>query len=617
MVWTTGALGTQFNWDEFRFVDEELEVAAQNVRLGRLNAGAAVLDTHRSAGLGGQIGVVVPGSARMESGKGLATLKLSDREDLAPLIDDIAAGIVRNLSVGYVVHEYEVTERGHGERPLYRAVDWEPTEISFVPVPMDAGAQVRSRNASSGTSLNECVVRTVSKEKPMSWPIAKIREYVGFASEGHIDPAHAATIALDFAERGLSEVECREAMTGILTEVQRSAVGRSGAPGAVAAGVAAINGHRSLDDPSFFGEAVVDALHARIARKQPSAVGREFMGGSMLDIAREMVARQGMSNVRSMSAEAVIRQASQAPMSGGGDWVNGYARSGPGMATSNFPSLLTEAGNRYLAEVAVTAGSPIKPAVARRYVNDFRQISALQLSGYGTLDKVLENGEVKRGQMSERKETYKVESFSKILSLTLQAIINDDLGAFSDVARILATTAMETEAAALAELINSNPAMADGDPVFHANHANLASSGAVPGVDALDEARLAMRSQKDLDGVTPASALPKFVLASPKNETVIEKLVATTLQPTQVTEANPFAGKLVPLIDPRLSANPWYLLASPESCPAIELATLTGYDGPQMETEPGWNTLGQEWRVTYHFGAGIIEHRGMFKNPGA
>ena len=56
----------------------------------------------------------------------------------------IRDGIIRNISVGYTRLKIQKTETADGALPLWRVVDWEPSEISAVPVPADAGAQVRA-----------------------------------------------------------------------------------------------------------------------------------------------------------------------------------------------------------------------------------------------------------------------------------------------------------------------------------------------------------------------------------------------------------------------------------------------------------------------------------------
>jgi len=140
VVWTTGSrvLRRRFFGDDFI---EELVVSDDAVRLDRLNAGAAVLNTHGSYDLSNQLGVVE--RAWIEGGQGHALLRFSEREDVDPLWRDIKSGIIRNVSVGYAIHRREITERDEGPDE-HRITDWEPYEISMVPVPADAGAQTRS-----------------------------------------------------------------------------------------------------------------------------------------------------------------------------------------------------------------------------------------------------------------------------------------------------------------------------------------------------------------------------------------------------------------------------------------------------------------------------------------
>lgn len=156
VVFTTGATVRRASWREGEF-DEELIVTAQSVRLDRLNAGAPFLDTHDSYSLGGVIGSVVPGTARVADGQGLATIRLSRRAETEGVVSDIRDGIINNVSVGYRTHRVEIQERD-GAVPLHRAIDWEPYEISAVPIPADPGAQVRSADGGPAPTLNVCAV---------------------------------------------------------------------------------------------------------------------------------------------------------------------------------------------------------------------------------------------------------------------------------------------------------------------------------------------------------------------------------------------------------------------------------------------------------------------------
>lgn len=145
VVWTTGATVRRRSWALFdgREFDEELIVAPKAVRLARLNASAPFLDAHSTWSLSDVIGVVEPGSARIEGGKGLARIRLSRAETDAATVQKIRDGIIANVSVGYRIYAIERIEED-GKMPLVRVVDWEPWEISAVPIGADPGAGMRS-----------------------------------------------------------------------------------------------------------------------------------------------------------------------------------------------------------------------------------------------------------------------------------------------------------------------------------------------------------------------------------------------------------------------------------------------------------------------------------------
>ncbi|MGE0154799.1 MAG: HK97 family phage prohead protease [Reyranellaceae bacterium] len=150
VVFTTGARVRRFDWWSGKRYDEELEISEQAMDMSRLNGGAPLLNTHGSYDLGKILGVVE--RAWIEDAKGMATLRFSEREDVEPFWRDVKGGIIRNVSIGYTPLRYEITEQ-EGKPPLYRAVEWQPYEISMVPVPADAGAGTRSAAPVFGCSF--------------------------------------------------------------------------------------------------------------------------------------------------------------------------------------------------------------------------------------------------------------------------------------------------------------------------------------------------------------------------------------------------------------------------------------------------------------------------------
>ncbi len=140
VVWSTGARARNFV-PPLGLITEELDMSPNAVRMqGLVGGGAPVLNTHRSGDARDVVGRVI--AARLESGRGIATLQFSSAADVEPLWQRIADGTLRSVSVGYRVHRYEpIPDPVAGT--VHRAVDWEPYEISVVPLPVDPAAAVR------------------------------------------------------------------------------------------------------------------------------------------------------------------------------------------------------------------------------------------------------------------------------------------------------------------------------------------------------------------------------------------------------------------------------------------------------------------------------------------
>lgn len=162
VIWSTGAQVRRYDFWEGEEFYESLDLAGAD--LTRLNAGAPVLNSHASHDLTNVIGVVE--RAWVDGNEGRAEIRLSPRPEVAGIRADIAAGILRNVSIGYAIHEIERTAATRqGDPDQVRVTRFEPLEISLVPVPADAGAQVRRDGA---PALFPLTVR--SPEEPVMPP---------------------------------------------------------------------------------------------------------------------------------------------------------------------------------------------------------------------------------------------------------------------------------------------------------------------------------------------------------------------------------------------------------------------------------------------------------------
>ncbi|MAE45021.1 MAG: peptidase U35 [Magnetovibrio sp.] len=288
--------------------------------------------------------------------------------------------------------------------------------------------------------------------------------------------------------------------------------------------------------------------------------------------------------------------------------------------TSDFPIILGDTVGRTLRDAYQTAPSGIRRLGRQTSAKDFRSINKLMLGEAPMLEKLNEHGEIKAGTMTEAKEAYKVETWARKIGITRQVLVNDDLGAFSDLARRMGQAAAETEARILVDLLESNtgngPKMDDAKALFHADHGNKAGTGAVISDTTLSAARLALRTQKGLSG-QPIRVTPKYLLVPPALETTAEKWLATVAA-AKAADVNPFSGSLSLVVEPRLaSATRWYITAEPGEIDGLEFAYLAGGEGPQVESKSGWDVDGVEIRVILDYGAGFVDHRGWYANAGA
>jgi hypothetical protein len=343
---------------------------------------------------------------------------------------------------------------------------------------------------------------------------------------------------------------------------------------------------------------MAEALAARHGGPAPSADAREYLHLRCVDMARACLDRHGVTT-RLLSPATIITRAL-------------------GHTSGDFPALLQQTGNRTLRQAYTAYVGGVRRIARESTAPDFRAKSRLMLGEAPQLVKVNEQGEVTYGTMAESKASYSLATYARIFGITRQALVNDDLGAFVDFSGRMGRAAAEFVAAQLAALLTSNPTMADGVALFHANHANLGTAAAIA-IASLGEALKLMRLQKGLDGLTPIDATPRFLVVPAALEVIARQYVAQ-INATKASDVNPFTADLDVVVDPRLdasSATAWYVAADPAVVDTLEYSYLEGEPGPQIETRAGFTIEGVETKVRLDFGCGCLDFRGLVKNAGA
>ncbi len=643
VVFTTGAAVRRrrwTGWDTSVPFDEILEVSDRAVDLTRLNAGAPALDSHSVWSSYSQVGVVE--RAWIEGKEGKATIRFP-REGLDQAADRmfglISDGIIRNVSVGYSIERVKVVEpAGKGEIEQRIVERWTPLEVSFVTVPADPRAQVRASDQANFPV--EIIDTRTQKEASMPENTTTVAGDVPASTEARqqpvATPAHPEPHASRMPE--LTPAPDAEAIATRAREGERNRVStiydlagrlnleRGFAEDLVKRGVTVDESRRLIldqvaarsDETRTFPHVSIplggrdermtrrDAVaNALLHRFSPTLfpledAARQYRGMSLLELARESLTNAGV-NTRGLSRDEVATRSLH--------------------STSDFPEILSAVTNKTLRQAYETYPRTFMLFCRQVLATDFKAMNRVQLGEAPQLLEVGESGEFKRGTLGESKESYKVKTYGRVVAITRQTLINDDLDAFTRIPAMYGNSIAQLESDVVWGIITANPAMADGNALFHANHKNLAGTGAALAVDAVGAARAAMALQTGFDKKTVLNVRPAFLIVPAALELKAEQLVAQNLVPADSTKVVPQSIRtLSPISEPRLDANSataWYLAASPNQIDTIEYAYLEGQQGAYIETRNGFDVDGVEIKCRLDFGAKAIDWRGLYKNPGA
>lgn len=680
LVWSTGARVRRQSWFDDPW-DEELSMAPEAVRLGRLNKGASVLNAHDTwEGLNSVIGAVVPGSARLADGAehglpgvtvGVATVRLSQRPELAGLVGDIRDGIIRHVSIGYDIHRWAITrgkDREDGETlDLYRAEDWEPFEISYVPVPADPDAQSRSRTGSRRG-------KPMTKKRgggPVDFPKA---EGAVFAAGGHVYwNGEAATMNPEDTHLGMAAAEALADADTVSVTVGGEAPAAEEAPatGAAAADPAQA-GRAAIEKAERTRIALIQARGKKLGAKPEVVQGLVDSGTDLETATRKLfdsVATQQEQNVthphtptmpgdtdhRRMRGEAMARSLLHR-YDGRRYNLDDDARAYRGMTlvrlaeqylrdegidvrglsphqiaqralkhrssmhtTSDFPLILADVATKSLRDAYTEAPRTYEPFVRMTTLPDFKETSRVQLGESPSFSLVPEGGEYKTVTIGEGREKYRLHKHGAIFPITFETLVNDDLGAFTRIPGLFGRSGANKEMDEVWGIITGNPAMADGQNLFSLAHANIGDAAALSAT-AVATLRAGMRLQKGIDGKTLLNIVPRHILLPVALEGKWARVSGPKMVPTKADDVTPdFVAGLNPIVEPRLdasSATAYYLAADPSDIDTIELAHLAGSEGVETETRDGFDVDGVEIKARLILGVKAIDHRGFAKNAG-
>ncbi len=284
-------------------------------------------------------------------------------------------------------------------------------------------------------------------------------------------------------------------------------------------------------------------------------------------------------------------------------------------STRSIANILSNLANKFILEGYGTVEDTWRRIANVRPVVDFKANTGSRLIMASLLKDLSPSGEIKHGSISDEARTVQADTKALMLGITRKDIVNDDLGAMTELPRRLGYAAARTFNvdfwAAFEAAVGAN---------FSASAPKSNQQTGVLSLATLKTAEKLFMELTDADG-NPLGTEATTMLVSPTNAAAARELfVATNLVggTSKDPNVNIYAGMFAPAVTRYIAAAPWYLFASPMAVPAMEAAFLNGRQEPFVETaDADFNTLGIQMRCYYDYGVAFAEWRSGVRSTGA
>jgi hypothetical protein len=351
--------------------------------------------------------------------------------------------------------------------------------------------------------------------------------------------------------------------------------------------------------------------------------GRKLRGIGLHEILAHVAMAQGLHFRPGRVDDDFIRAMLQSEQQ-----MNIRAADATGVSTLSLSGILENIMNKAMLEGYGLIASVIGDIAFETDTNDFKQFKRYRLTASGQVQPVGPDGELKSISLQDESYANQVKTVGTVITVTRQMLINDDLGALTQIPTVLGRQcALSRERAAFTTLL------ANTGSFFAAGNNNYLSGA----TSALSISSLTLAKQKFLEQTDinkdPILLLPDRVLVPPALSVTADKLykdttVIATGVPTSAKNlegnSNPHAGSFRPVVSPYLSTRAglpnasdtgWYVLTNPAGGMAvIQIGYLRGQRAPTIERgELDFNHLGIGMRAFFDFGVAQHDFRtGVF-----
>lgn len=332
-------------------------------------------------------------------------------------------------------------------------------------------------------------------------------------------------------------------------------------------------------------------------------------------------------------SDEILTAASRAPITS----ISGFIRAACAMRGVHLPSNPSE--NDFMQAAASTAdiglvlGNTVGKILLEGYnvypgledvmklvgivtVKNFKEQKFVRLYSDGKTSEIGDSGALEHGYLKDAERGISASTKGKLIILTRKQLINDDLGAFLRLPKMMGQDAAKTFVADFWALFVNN-----SDDFFHADNNNIDETGGVSSETYKTMTKL-FRSQKDPNG-DPIALSARYIIVSPdeedtaltlaqsRNMMVVDRKANATISSTK-GDVNIYS-KYEPIVSPWLSGSTFYGLADPAVMAAFCVAFLKGIRKPTVNNVsnrlPADVLPGAAYTVHFDYGFGKAEHQ--------
>jgi hypothetical protein len=301
-----------------------------------------------------------------------------------------------------------------------------------------------------------------------------------------------------------------------------------------------------------------------------------------------------------------------------------------GFSTINLPGILGNVANKEILAGYMEEDGTWMEIAQVKSVNNFHLVTSYRMLDNLEYEEVGPAGEIKHGTLDQESYTRQAKTYAKMLGLTRQDIINDDLGAFDDIRTRLGRGAAKkfNNIFWAAFMDNSSFFTTARTNYMEGATTNLGADGVGLGLGVTKYRKMTSPTADGTKRVGASMSRPEILLVPPELEFVARQLFVSSNYITGANAttlaSNVFVNLYRPVVQNRLSdsaftgnsATAWYLFGM-ELKPMV-VSFLNGQRTPTVESsDADFDQLGIQFRGFHDFGSDKSEYLSGIKSKGA